>query len=204
MKLLLLDDHEIIRESVIRYIKDINSAIEIIEAQSIEEAEQFIATVIFDYAICDLELTKGCDLSTIEGLHRDRVPFMIHSSHVNKVLIKELESKKVRCYVSKASGTVELKKGIEALLNGRQYYCPMVQNTIDSNKKPQETGRLTLSKSEKKVIAILAEGHSREEAAAILKKELTTINNHVYRARESNDCRDLGELIRRYNFWSHD
>ncbi len=204
MKILLLDDHEAIRETITRYLRELDSTITVFEASNINEAEQFIATKVFDFAICDLELTKGCNIQTMEGLYRDRVPFMVYSSHVNKVLIKELEAQKVHCYVSKTSGSVELKKGLEALLNGQTYYCPVVRGTIDSKREMNATDRLQLSKSEKKVVAVLAEGYSREETAAILHKEVTTINNHLYRAREANNCRDTGELHRRYNFWSQD
>jgi DNA-binding NarL/FixJ family response regulator len=144
----------------------------------------------------------GCNINPIEALYRERIPYMVYSSHVNKSLLKELEAKKVRCYVSKQSDMKEFRMGLQALFNDSRHYCPIVMKTQHSNVGWEETGRLRLSKSEKKVVALLSKGQTREEVAANLKLELTTINNHVFRAREANNCSNVSELIRRYHFWT--
>lgn len=202
MKLLLLEDHEAIRETVIRYIHEINPYIDIVEAENVYDADQAIKKTKITYAICDLELTVGCNINPIEALYRERIPYMVYSSHVNKSLIKELEAKKVRCYVSKQSDMKEFRMGLQALFNDTSHYCPIVMKTQHANVGWEETGRLKLSKSEKKVVELLSKGQTREEVAANLKLELTTINNHVFRAREANNCSNVYELIRRYHFWT--
>jgi DNA-binding NarL/FixJ family response regulator len=202
MKLLLLEDHEAIRETVIRYIHEINPYIDVVEADNVEDADQAIKKTKITYAICDLELTVGCNINPIEALYRERIPYMVYSSHVNKSLIKELEAKKVRCYVSKQSDMKEFRIGLQALFNNTSHYCPIVMKTQHANVGWEETGRLKLSKSEKKVVELLCKGQTREEVAANLKLELTTINNHVFRAREANNCSNVYELIRRYHFWT--
>jgi len=202
MKLLLLEDHEAIRETVIRYIHEINPNIDVVEADNVEDADQAIKKTKITYAICDLELTVGCNINPIEALYRERIPYMVYSSHVNKSLIKELEAKKVRCYVSKQSDMKEFRMGLQALFNDTRHYCPIVMKTQHSNVGWEETGRLRLSKSEKKVVELLSKGQTREEVAGNLKLELTTVNNHVFRAREANNCSNVSELIRRYRFWT--
>lgn len=202
MKLLILEDHGAIRETVIRYVHDINPNIEIIETDNVEDADQAIANTKINYAICDLELTKGCNINPIEALYRERIPFMVYSSHVNKSLIKELETKRVRCYVSKQSDMKEFKTGLEALFNNRKHYCPIVMETLKSKKDEEDNGRLKLSKSERKVVELLSKGQTREEVADNLHLEITTINNHVFRAREANGCPNVSDLLRRYRFWT--
>jgi len=202
MKLLLLEDHEAIRETVIRYIHEINPTLLVLEANNVEDADHVIQNTKINYAICDLELTKGCNINPIEALFRERVPFMVYSSHVNKSLIKELESAKVRCYVSKQSNLSEFKKGLEALFNGGRHYCPIVTETRMSKRTEDNTGRLRLSKSEKKVIELLSAGLTRVEIARQLFLELATINNHIFRARVANGCHNTSDLLRRYRFWT--
>jgi DNA-binding NarL/FixJ family response regulator len=126
---------------------------------------------------------------------------MIYSSHVNKVLTTELQKFQVRCYVSKTSGIESLQKGIDSLLNDRTYSCPLVISTADSREAFKETEKLVLTKGQKIVLEVLAKGFNREEAADILKLKMTTLNNHIARARELNDCENFEELLRRYRFW---
>lgn len=202
MKLLLLEDHVAVRETVIRYILEITHTMIVLEANNVEDADQFIKNTKINYAICDLELTKGCNINPIEGLYRERIPFMVYSSHVNKSLINELESKKVRSYVSKQSNMTDFKMGLEALFNGGKHYCPIVTETLKSNKVEENTGRLRLSKSERKVIELLSKGQTREEVADLLHLELTTINNHIFRARVANGSHNVSDLLRRYRFWA--
>ncbi len=202
MKLLLLEDHVAVRETVIRYILEITPTMIVLEANNVEDADQFIKNTKINYAICDLELTKGCNINPIEGLYRERIPFMVYSSHVNKSLINELESKKVRSYVSKQSNMTDFKMGLEALFNGGKHYCPIVTETLKSNKVEENTGRLRLSKSERKVIELLSKGQTREEVADLLHLELTTINNHIFRARVANGSHNVSDLLRRYRFWA--
>lgn len=202
MNLLLLEDHGAIRETVIRYVLEINPNMKVLETDNVEQADQVIKNTKIDYAICDLELSKGCNINPIEALYRERIPFMIYSSHVNKSIINELEAKKVRCYVSKQSDMKEFRAGLQALFNGKSHYCPIVIETGKYKGDEQNTGRLKLSKSERKVVELLSKGQTREDVANNLNLELTTINNHVFRAREANGCPNVSELLRRYRFWT--
>jgi DNA-binding CsgD family transcriptional regulator len=60
---------------------------------------------------------------------------------------------------------------------------------------------LELTKGQKAVLEILIRGFNREEAANSLKISLNTLNNHIARAREMNNCENFEELLRRYRFW---
>jgi len=62
---------------------------------------------------------------------------------------------------------------------------------------------LFLSNGQKAVIEVMAKGHNRLETAKILKIKKATINNHIARAREINECENFEELLRRYRFWDN-
>jgi DNA-binding NarL/FixJ family response regulator len=128
---------------------------------------------------------------------------MVYTSHVNKVLIKELENFNVNSYASKISGIEALREGIVSLLVGKSYQCPLVVSTIESTDNFKETEKLTLTPGQKVVLEVVAKGFNREEAAKILKIKMNTLNNHIARARDLNDCENFEELLRRYRFWDH-
>jgi DNA-binding NarL/FixJ family response regulator len=203
MKVLVLDDHEAIRGAVVRWVQVVAPEFQCVEFSGVGEAQLFVKRNRVDYAVCDLEVRQGCDTSLLDILADLNFPVLVFSSHVNKVLIQELDVKRVLCYVSKTSVIQALKAGLEALFTGRSYQCPLVQATLTRKFDTLEPRRLTLSKGQKQVLALLVLGHTREDVANLLCNSISTINNHIYRAREVNDCRDLTELLRRFRFWDH-
>lgn len=202
MRILILDDHGAIRDTIKRHLLEINPNAEFRECSSVHEARNEYENI--DFAICDLELDKGCNTNTIEDLTHDMIPVMVYSSHVNNDLVNTLKSKLIRSYVSKMSSITDLRNGIEALLKGKYYYCPIVIATKESSSEFKETDKLHLTKAQKRVLSVLNDGFSREEVANKLKNSITTVNNHIARAREINDCRSLEELLRRYRFWDYE
>ncbi len=202
MRILIFDDHEVIQYFVKQQIESILPNVEILRCSTIESAKSAIKTPPgIDFAICDLEINSGSNISIPEMCFERNIPYMVYSSHVNKVLISELKSINVNCYVSKTSGIESLKRGIEMLLNRQKFYCHLVLSTMESNEEFKQTERLFLSEGQKTVLAVMAKGHNREETAKFLKIKKSTINNHIARAREINDCKNFDELLRRYRFW---
>ena len=202
MKILILDDHDAIGVFVSQLVTSIVPNATILLCNTIESAISLInAPTSVDYVICDLELNLGCNTLIPELCNDRKIRCMIYSSHVNKVLIQELHKYNVCCYVSKTSGIEALRSGIDALLNDKKYQCSLVQPTIESTSAFKEIEKLDLTKGQKAVMEVLVRGFNREEAADILKITLNTLNNHIARAREMNNCENFEELIRRYRFW---
>jgi DNA-binding NarL/FixJ family response regulator len=202
MRILIFDDHEAIQYFVKQQIENIVPNAEILRCSTLESAKSAIKTPPgIDYAICDLEINSGSNILIPEMCFERNIPYMVYSSHVNKVLISELKNINVLCYVSKTSGVDSLKRGIEMLLDRQKFYCHLVISTMESKEELKQTKRLFLSNGQKAVIEVMAKGYNREETAKFLKIKKSTINNHIARARETNNCENFEELLRRYRFW---
>jgi DNA-binding CsgD family transcriptional regulator len=75
---------------------------------------------------------------------------------------------------------------------------------MKSNNDYLVTDKLVLTQAQKRLLAMINKGFTREETAEKLKNSITTVNNHIARARVVNECRSLHELLRRYRFWDYD
>jgi two-component system nitrate/nitrite response regulator NarL len=204
MRILIFDDHEAIQFFVKLQIENIVPTAEILRCSNVESARSVIKKPPgIDFAICDLEINSGSNLSIPEMCFERNIAYMVYSSHVNKVLISELININVNSYVSKTSGIDSLKRGIEMLLQRQKFYCHLVMSTIESKEEFKQTERLFLSDGQKAVIEVMSKGHNRVETAKILKIKKSTINNHIARAREINECKNFEELLRRYRFWDN-
>jgi DNA-binding NarL/FixJ family response regulator len=204
MRILIFDDHEAIQYFVKQQIENIVPNAEILRCSTLESAKSVITTPPgIDFAICDLEINSGSNISIPEMCFDRNIAYMVYSSHVNKVIVSELMKINVNSYVSKTSGVDSLKRGIEMLLNRQKFNCHLVMSTIESKEEFKQTERLFLSNGQKAVIEVMAKGHNRIETAKILKIKKATINNHIARAREINECENFEELLRRYRFWDN-
>ena len=204
MRILIFDDHEAIQIFLQQQITSIVPNAEILLCSNVESAKSIINTQPgIDFAICDLEIKSGSNMWIPMMCFERNITYMIYSSHVNKVLISELLNINVNCYVSKTSGVDSLKQGIEMLLQRKKFYCRFVMSTIESKSEFKQTERLFLSEGQKTVLEVMAKGYNRIETAKILKIKKSTVNNHIARAREINDCENFEELLRRYRFWDN-
>lgn len=204
MRILIFDDHEAIQFFLQQQIVTIVPNAEIVLCSTVESAKSLINTPpSIDFAICDLEINSGSTILIPMMCFERNIAYMIYSSHVNKVLISELLNINVNSYVSKTSGVDSLKRGIEMLLQRKKFYCRLVMSTIESKEEFKQTERLFLSEGQKTVLEVMAKGYNRIEAAKILRIKKSTINNHIARAREINECENFEELLRRYRFWDN-
>jgi DNA-binding NarL/FixJ family response regulator len=202
MNILILDDHEAIRLVIKQQVLEIIPTAKFFEYSTVREALQhFSDRLPVDFVVSDLELTEGCNLSLVESSRNHNKPMLVFSSHVNNVLIEKLENKGVKCYVSKTSGIDALIRGLQALLHGESYYCPLVNQTKLSPVSLKETDPLTLTVGQIKVLREIQKGYNRKETAQRLKVTATTVANQIAKARDINNCDSQDELMRRFRFW---
>ncbi len=202
MDILILDDHEVIRLVIKQKVLEIVPNANFHEYSTVTEAEAHITKKLpLDYVVSDLELTEGCNLKLINSARGLGIPVLIFSSHVNKALINQIEPLMVPCYVSKTSGEKALKLGLQALLHGKTYFCPLVVQTTNSSELYKETNPLSLTEGQIKILKEIQKGYTRKEVAKLLNIKVTTVANQVAKARDINDCNSQDELMRRFRFW---
>jgi hypothetical protein len=96
MKVLVLDDHEAIRDAVVRWVQVVAPEFQCVGFSGVAEAEHYLKRNRVYYAVCDLEMRQGCDTSLLDIFADLNVPVLVFSSHVNKVLIQEFTGAQIR------------------------------------------------------------------------------------------------------------
>jgi DNA-binding NarL/FixJ family response regulator len=202
MKIVILDDHHAILQFLKQKVNEVLPSADVVLCSTIHEAKMTIDDAQRPGClICDLQINAGRSTAIPEYCSRLEIPFMVYSSHVDKVLLQELKKCGVCVYVSKLSRIEFLQRGIEALVVGENYFCPFVSATMDANEKFKETEKLILTEGQFRVMEVMLKGYNRVIAANMLHISLSTLNNHIARAREMNDCENFDELLRRFRYW---
>jgi DNA-binding NarL/FixJ family response regulator len=98
-------------------------------------------------------------------------------------------------YVLKTSAARELTRAIGEALAGRLYITPLVTGELVGSLFEQTPGPPRLTRRQREVLQLLAEGHSMKETGAILNLAPRTVAHHKYRMMEMLHLRSSAELV---------
>jgi two-component system invasion response regulator UvrY len=210
IKVLVVDDHELVRVGMRRLLED-NLMIELIhESSSGEAALEMAVATNYDLILMDINLPGMTGLEAAEQLltlaPESRV--IMVTGRLEGSLIRQILNAGVRGYVSKGSSADEMEKAMRKVMEGEQYLSPEVAQRFaidvirgdDSN--PFE--RLTARESE--IINLLLQGQRNRKIASDLHISEKTVSTHRTRAFEKLRITTTPELVRlaiRFDKW-HD
>lgn len=202
MKILILDDHPLILNAISNEIQQFKLNCKIHILCTVEQSVELIKTDKIDFVVCDLQIVSGKSLIIPKLCFDLGIPYMVYSSHSNKVLFNSLLEIGLSVYVSKSSSSEELRSGLIALFNGEKYFCSILNSVIHTDDKLKNISPLNASKTQLKILELLGQGHTQTEVAEKLKISFRTVVNHLAILRNNNNCMSTQELVLRYKFWN--
>lgn len=211
MKVLVVDDHELVRAGMRRLLEE-NSQIEAIyEANSGEDALAMAANQLYDLVLMDINLPGISGLEASDKLLRiapeSRIIMVtgrLESGHIRKLL-----NAGVRGYITKGSSAEEMNKAMRRVMAGEQYLSPDVAQQLamdvingdDENPFDKLTGRET------EIISLLLRGHRNRQISNSLHISEKTVSTHRTRAFEKLGVKTTAQLVRlaiRFDLWNDD
>lgn len=186
LRMLLVDDHAVVRQGVRQLLLDYGVAREVIEADS---GAQALASLDgehpFDIIVLDISLP---DISGVEVLkrlkrHAPRTPVMMFSMFgEDQYAVRSLRAGAAG-YLSKTATAAQMIEAIRQVAGGRKYVSPALAEaladyvSVENEHLPHET----LSDREYQTLCMLAAGKRLTEIAQTLSLSVKTVS--VYRTR---------------------
>ena len=185
IRVLLVDDHELMREGL-RSILEREKDVEVVgEAASGRAAVELARTLEPDVVVMDVAMK---DSNGIEATRQLRsawpdLKVIALSSHSDSRYVNAMLDAGACGYVLKANAYDDLRRALVAAQQGKSYLCPDVTESVvgSSLRKPggdPERSHASLSPREKEVLQLLAEGLSSPEIAQRLFIATTTVETH--------------------------
>lgn len=202
MKIIVLDDHPLILNFLQSEIHEIYPEAQVLLFNEINPTLYYIKRNIVDFVICDLQIVSGKNLAVPNICHERKIPFMVFSSHTNKIIYDQLKKLKVVAYLSKAAQAIEIKNGLIALFNNREYFCSFTAYIANNDPSILPTDPVIATPKQTEILELLNAGLTQIEVSEKLGLSERTIYNHLAMARDKNDCHTTAELLRRYKFWN--
>jgi DNA-binding NarL/FixJ family response regulator len=200
MNILIVDDHDVIRQILSLIIKaEFPKAL----CNKVENAESCITLLKkekFDLLILDMNLPDMDGITLTEWI-RDHYPeqmILIFSMNPTVIFAKKLYQMGVMGYLNKQAGTTEITKALRTILTEKKQYMNEELRSILAqdflNKKPSNPIE-TLSKRELSIAQLLAQGKTNEQIAGKLNIEASTIRTYKARIFQKLDVSNLHEFL---------
>lgn len=211
LKVLVVDDHELVRAGMRRLLQE-NPQIEtIIEAESGEQALQLAAVDSFDLILMDINLPgmSGLEASQKLLLQAPKTRIIMVTGRLEGGPIRKLLNAGVRGYITKGSSAHEMDTAIRRVMVGERYLSTDVaqqvaMDVIDGD-DDNPFNRLTSRESE--IIRLLLKGHRNRQISSNLHISEKTVSTHRTRSFEKLHVQTTAELVRlaiRYDLWTDD
>lgn len=193
MRLLIVDDHAVVRRGTMNIIADRFPDCAFSEAGTLHEARLVMDSADFDLAVLDISLPDGNGLDFLEFVRHARpgLPVIVLSMHHETEYARRCLSLGARGYLSKNSAPEELEQAMTAVLDGGLYVSPSLLGGGG------QTGALgILSRQEREVARRLGRGETMTQIAAALGVSVKTASTYRTRAMRKLGIGTTPALIR--------
>lgn len=181
IRVLLADDHPVVRTGYRRLLEQAGDIDVIGEAAEGDSAYAGMLRFEPDVLVTDLAMPGGGGLELIRRVVR-RLPaarILVFSMHDSAALVRHALEAGARGYLTKASAPAGLVDAVRAVHAGRRVLSAEFPSSLLERPAEQEAVRLAdLSLREFEIFRLLAQGHSAQQCAALLKLSPKTVSNH--------------------------
>lgn len=200
IKILVVDDHSIVREGLKQILADSADMVVAGEASTAQEVLQKVRVGGYDMIIMDISLPDRNGLEALEQvkLINPKIPVLILSMHAEEQYATRAFKAGASGYLTKESASDQLIAAIHKVAQGGKYVSPslaekLVFELVKDSQKPLHE---ILSDREMQVLCLLASGKTLTEVSQSLCLSVKTVSTHRARILEKMGMRNNAELIR--------
>ena len=202
IRLLLADDHTVLRESMATALRAAGDCLVVAEAgDGVSAIEQALATQP-DVAIVDISMPRLNGIEVVRRLTADlpRTRVLVLTMHEEEEYVLHVVRSGAAGYLLKHAATSELLQAVRELAAGGVHFGPYAAKVLAD--QVQQPHRATsdpygeLSAREREVLHLMADGLTTKEISKKLGISVKTAENHRGRVLAKLGLRNSAELVR--------
>jgi DNA-binding NarL/FixJ family response regulator len=209
-RILLVDDHPMVRERLTEIINHEKDLMVCAEAEDRAGALDTIANAKPDLAIIDLALKNSNGLELIKDIHArwPRLLMLVLSMHDESLYAERVMRAGARGYITKQEATRNILLAIRRVLSGEVYLSGKTASAVITHltAKPQSGGSIgeLLTDRELQVFELTGNGLSTREISERLHIDVKTVETYRIRIKEKLGIRASSELLQLAIRWNQD
>jgi DNA-binding NarL/FixJ family response regulator len=200
MKILIADDHAIVRKGIIELLREEFSDAEVIEASNSIETIDKLRKDNFDLILLDISMPGRNGLETLKQLRADGVksPILMLSMHSEEQYAVRVLKAGASGFVKKDCATEELIKAVHKVMSGKKYISAttsekLAESMYDNGDSPSHE---SLSDRELQVLQLIASGKTVSDIALEISLSVNTISTYRTRILEKLQLNNNAEITR--------
>ncbi|MFQ5957330.1 MAG: response regulator [Candidatus Brocadiales bacterium] len=205
IRVLLADDHTIVREGLSAILKGENWIEVVDEAEDGRRAVEKTKELVPDVVVMDatMPLLNGFE-ATREILRLvPKTKVVVLTTQSNEEYLRQMLLAGASAYLAKKSTAADLIAAIRAVSRGETFFCTSMSKVLAQGfiRRGHQKGRgrnglEPLSKREREVLQLVAEGHSNKEIADTLSISIMTVKVHKTNIMERLGIHSVAGLVK--------
>jgi two-component system response regulator NreC len=203
IKILVADDHKIVRDGLRTLIEKENGMEVIAEAEDGRSAVKQAKKLLPDIVIMDITMPdlNGIDATRAIFEEAPGVKIIALSMHSDRRFVSGMLEAGASGYLLKDSAFEELATAIRAVVANQIYLSPkiadiVVRRFVSKSASTERSAFTELTKREREVLQLLAEGVSTKEIAGRLNLSVKTVETHRANIMDKLDIHTISKLVK--------
>jgi DNA-binding NarL/FixJ family response regulator len=202
LRIVLADDHTLVRAGIRSLVESLDDVEVVAECGDGREALERITRQLPDVALIDIGMPglSGLEVARRAAQEAPKTKIVILSMHADPTYVTQALRAGVAGYLLKGAAVSELPLALRSVMRGETYLTPKVSKSVvegflrDGGEEPDLLEGLT--RRQREILQLIAEGHSTKEIAGILEVSAKTVETHRARLMERLDIHDVPGLVR--------
>ncbi|MCA9741276.1 MAG: response regulator transcription factor [Deferribacteres bacterium] len=204
IKILLADDHPIVRNGISASLQSIDQFEIVGEAENGLKAVEMTTDLRPDVVIVDISMPEMCGISATKVI-REKNPktkVLVLTMHDEEQYMVQMLAAGANGYLAKNSSKDELVSAIHAICSNDVFYSPLIsediiQRYIDALESQQdEEDDIPLTNREKEILELISESLTTKEISAKLFISHRTVDTHRTNLMRKLNIRNTAGLVR--------
>ena len=202
IRLLLADDHVLVRAGIRSLLEKIPNVEVVGEAGTGREALQLIKSESPHLVLMDIAMRELGGLEALPRITKDfpNVRVIILSAHANEEYVIRALRSGAAGYMLKDAATAELELAIKSVSEDKTYLSPSISRTVIDSYLERVGGQLSpleqLTPRQREILQLIAEGKNTKEIAYDLAISVKTVESHRLQLMERLNIRGVPGLVR--------
>ncbi|NII28174.1 response regulator transcription factor [Pseudoflavitalea sp. X16] len=205
-RILIADDHTIVRTGVSVLIKAEYLNVQIDECYDGNSAWEHIQSTPYDLVIMDINMPGTDSVSLLKNIftHQPKLKVLILTMSSEEIYAKKYLQLGAMGFLNKEADNAEIRKAIASVMNNRKYMSSKLQEIINRDALEGAAGSLfeSLSARELEVMTHLVEGKNVSEIGDILSIHISTVSTHkanILQKLKVSNVIELTRMVKRFD-----
>jgi two-component system response regulator NreC len=206
IRVLLADDHTLIRSGIATLLQSNKDFLVVGEAEDGEEAIRKAGELRPTVVVLDLSMPKVSGIDATKQIKKKypEVNILVLTMHENEEYVYQILKSGAAGYVLKSAGKDELISAIRAAAKGEKFFSPRISQImaegyvrrVEQVSAEMEQGDVPLTRREREVLVLVVDGMTNQQIADQLFISPRTVDTHRTNIMQKLNIHDIANLVR--------